>query len=140
MESEGWMRESLPHLGRVSRYHAGMQPADKSLPKVERHLVVGVEMSSKQREQYSPSGTASTIPPILLVSCPIVRLWMTTNLLKDYGPSFLLCLQQKPQKIKPSSATKLDVACLWMNFGSFEFFIYGLQFCPCQANQKNEET
>ena len=37
-------------VGSIS-YYAGLQPADKILPTVERHLV-GVEMSSRQREQY----------------------------------------------------------------------------------------
>ena len=37
-------------VGSIS-YYAGLQPADKILPRVERHLV-GVEMSSRQREQY----------------------------------------------------------------------------------------
>lgn len=37
-------------VGSIS-YYAGLQPADKILPNVERHLV-GVEMSTRQHEQY----------------------------------------------------------------------------------------
>lgn len=37
-------------VGSIS-YYAGLQPTDKILPEVEMHLV-GVEMSSRQREQY----------------------------------------------------------------------------------------